>query len=173
MVVRSPPPVDARTRTRSTRVTWLIALGIVLFGWFIASGSTLFDRDEPRFAQATVEMLHSGNWLYPTFNGEVRADKPILVYWLMALPMKCFGASAWSARALSPVFLALTAVLTFFVARRLFDARTGWLAMLFLAVAPLALLEGTVATTDALLLLCITGALTSLAFSIADGYRSA
>ena len=40
--------------------------------------------DEPRFAQATVEMLHSGNWLYPTFNGAVRADKPILVYWLMA-----------------------------------------------------------------------------------------
>jgi 4-amino-4-deoxy-L-arabinose transferase-like glycosyltransferase len=69
------------------------------------------------------------------------------------------------------VFLAASAMLAFFVARRLFDARTGWLAMLFLAVAPLALVEGTIATTDALLLLCITGALTSLSFSITDGWR--
>jgi 4-amino-4-deoxy-L-arabinose transferase-like glycosyltransferase len=168
----SPLADDTRARARSTRVALLIALAICMLGWFIASGSTLFDRDEPRFAQATVEMLHSGNWLYPTFNEAVRADKPILVYWFMALPMHVFGASAWSARAWSPVFLAASALLAFFVARRLFDARTGWLAMLFLAVAPLALLEGTVATTDALLLLCITGALTSLAFSITDGFRT-
>ncbi len=158
-------------RARSTRIALLIALAICLLGWFIASGSTLFDRDEPRFAQATVEMLHSGNWLYPTFNGTLRPDKPILVYWLMTLPMNWFGASAWSARAWSPVFLSASAFLAFFVARRLFGARTGWLAMLFLGIAPLTLFEGTFATTDALLLLCITGALTSLAFSITDGFR--
>src|SRR4051794_40969417 len=91
----------------------LLALAIFAFASFLTSRSTLFDRDEPRFAQATDEMLRSGNWLVPTFNGAVRADKPVLVYWLMALPMKVFGASAWSARFWSPVCLALSALLAF------------------------------------------------------------
>jgi 4-amino-4-deoxy-L-arabinose transferase-like glycosyltransferase len=50
---------------------WLLAFAIFAFASFLPSRSTLFDRDEPRFAQAPVEMIRSGNWLYPTFNGEV------------------------------------------------------------------------------------------------------
>ncbi|HSU81263.1 MAG TPA: glycosyltransferase family 39 protein, partial [Thermoanaerobaculia bacterium] len=55
--------------------------------------TTLWDRDEPRFAQATVEMLASGNYLYPPFNGHLRTDKPILIYWLMALSVRLLGAT--------------------------------------------------------------------------------
>ena len=71
----------------SSRATWfavLLAIAIFAYASFLSSRSTLFDRDEPRFAQASVEMLSTGNWLYPTFDYELRPDKPILVYWLMA-----------------------------------------------------------------------------------------
>lgn len=158
--------------TTSVAWAWIAAIAICAYASFLTSRSTLFDRDEPRFAQATVEMIASGNWLVPTFDGELRADKPILVYWLMSLPMRVLGASAWSARFWSPVCLASACLVTFYAARKFFDAHTGLLAMGFLACAPLALLEGTTATTDALLLLCITVAMASLAHALSDGPRS-
>jgi len=45
----------------------------------------LLDRDEPRFARATIEMLERGDWVVPYFNDEYRFDKPPLTYWLMAV----------------------------------------------------------------------------------------
>ena len=51
---------------------------LVIFCFYltVASSSSLWDRDEPRFARAAVEMLHTGDYLVPTFNGNLRADKP-------------------------------------------------------------------------------------------------
>ena len=164
------PPSEASAA--NARLDWAavaFALGIFAFASFLSSQSTLFDRDEPRFAEAAVEMLGSGNWLYPTFDLELRPDKPILVYWLMAGALKVFGVTAWAARFWSPVFLAFACWLTFRIAKRLFDERTGLLAMGLLAVAPLALVEGTVATTDALLLACTTGAMAAFVALIQDG----
>ena len=55
-----------------------LALAAAIFAALLAMASrtTLWDRDEPRFAQATVEMLASGDYLVPTFNGRLR---PILL----------------------------------------------------------------------------------------------
>lgn len=168
--------VDGRTPDDSARGTsaraWILVIAIAVLGWFLASRSTLFDRDEPRFAQATVEMIASGDWLVPTFDGELRADKPVLVYWLMSVPMRVFGASSWSARFVSPLALACAAWLTYRVGRRLSSERAGLLAMGFLATAPLALLEGTIATTDALLLACVTAATATLVDAALDGTRA-
>src|SRR6185295_18687980 len=112
----------------------------------------LWDRDEPRFAQAAVEMLSSGDWLVPTFNGELRADKPIFSYWWMATAVRAFGSSEWSLRACSLLALALSAWLTWRIARRSLSNSAALLAAGVLVSSPLALGEGTVATTDALLL---------------------
>ena len=38
----------------------------------------LLDRDEPRFSQATVEMMERQEWVVPYFNGQYRFDKPPL-----------------------------------------------------------------------------------------------
>ena len=43
----------------------------------------LFDEDEPKNAECGREMFARGDWLVPTFNEELRTDKPILVYWFM------------------------------------------------------------------------------------------
>lgn len=72
---------------------------IALFIAFFRLGSvTLFDVDEAVFAQATKEMIQSGDWITPTYNGEARYDKPILFYWLMALSYKIFGINEFGAR---------------------------------------------------------------------------
>ena len=43
----------------------------------------LWDRDEPRYAVCVREMRERGDWIFPTFNGEPRYHKPVLIYWLM------------------------------------------------------------------------------------------
>ena len=63
------------------------ALGLVVFSLALnlaGNGRTsLWDRDEPRYAECTREMRASGDWVRPRFNGEPRYQKPILIYWVM------------------------------------------------------------------------------------------
>jgi 4-amino-4-deoxy-L-arabinose transferase-like glycosyltransferase len=139
----------------------------------LAGRTTLWDRDEPRFAQASVEMIASGDYLVPTFNGRLRPDKPILAYWSMALPMRLLGPSAVAARLGSAAAMAIAALLTFAAARRLLPAGAGTWAMAVLAATPLAVAEGQAATADALLLAAVTGALACFAAAVTgDGRRA-
>ena len=43
------------------------------------------DRDEARFAQATKQMLESGQYVDIRFQDEVRYKKPVGIYWLQAI----------------------------------------------------------------------------------------
>lgn len=97
----------------------------------------LVDRDEPRFAHATVEMMDRGDWVVPYFNDEYRFDKPPLTYWWMRFHFEIFGISEFSARLHSVVSSWIIALLLFFFARRLglsdkraFLAGAGWLTAL-------------------------------------------
>jgi 4-amino-4-deoxy-L-arabinose transferase-like glycosyltransferase len=162
--------------TRRARPGWGAALALAgaIFAVLLAlaSRTTLWDRDEPRFAQATVEMIASGDYLVPTFNGSLRADKPILAYWWMALPMWLLGPSALAARLGSAAAMAIAALLTFAAARRLLPDGAGLWAMAVLAATPLAVVEGQAATADALLLAAVTGALACFAAALTgDGRR--
>ena len=149
------------------RRTDRLAVLLVLASWvalaLVTSASTLWDRDEPRFARATVEMIESGNYLYPTFRGALRPDKPILVYWLMSIPVRLFGPVEWAVRSWSPIAAAIAGLLTFSIGRRLFSARAGIFAAAMLLSSPLLVFEGTAATVDALLLACTTAATAVLA----------
>lgn len=58
----------------------------------------LLDRDEPRFARATVEMSDNGDWVVPYFNSEYRFDKPPLTYWWMGIHHWILGTDEFSSR---------------------------------------------------------------------------
>ncbi len=87
--------MEGSLEIKDPRTSWLAVVGICLvitcMYWFVDSRSTLWDRDEPRLSRATAEMIESGNYLYPTFKGQLRPDKPILIYWLMFLGMRVLG----------------------------------------------------------------------------------
>ncbi len=138
-----------------------IAVAIVLVLLAPAGRSTLWDRDEPRFARATLEMLGAHRLLYPTFNGEVRAQKPILVYWLMALSVTALGPTETAFRLWSPVGIAIAALCTFAIGRRFLSGPGALAAMGVMAFSPLAIVEGSLATTDAVLLGATTAAITA------------
>ena len=57
------------------------------------------DRDEARFAQATKQMLETGQYVDIHFQNEVRYKKPVGIYWLQALAVKAGEAAAFRRRA--------------------------------------------------------------------------
>jgi 4-amino-4-deoxy-L-arabinose transferase-like glycosyltransferase len=96
----------------------------------------LWNPDEPRYAQAAREMVQGGDWILMHFNGAIYPDKPPLFFWLIALFSFLWqGFTSFSARFPSALFGTLTVVLTFFIGRRLYSSRTGFLSGLILATS--------------------------------------
>jgi 4-amino-4-deoxy-L-arabinose transferase-like glycosyltransferase len=105
------------------------------FAWFmvvalavLAAGIGLRDPwppDEPRFALVAKQMLESGQWLFPHRGMELYSDKPPMLMWTEAMWMWLTG--GWrGAFLLTSLFSGLgTLALTWYLGRRLWDARTG------------------------------------------------
>jgi len=115
----------------------------------------VLDRDEARFAQATAQMLETGDWVQIHFLDEPRHKKPIGIYWMQAISAGLFNAedsrAIWAFR-LPSVLGAMLAVLTaFWAGRRLYGASTGFAGASLLAVSILLASEGGIAKTDAML----------------------
>ncbi|MBZ5588247.1 MAG: glycosyltransferase family 39 protein [Acidobacteriia bacterium] len=140
---------------------WGVALGVagVIFLAYLAQTpwTTLWDRDEAWFAEAAVEMVNSGRYLVPTFNGEIWAAKPVLLYWLMSSSIRAFGATEFAVRVWSPLGVTLAALFTFAIGRKLFSKWVGHAAMIVLAANLLMMVQGSAATADAVLLASVTG----------------
>ena len=63
-------------------------------------------------------MLERNDLIVPTFNGELRTDKPALHYFFMMLSYKLFGVNEFAARFFSAVFGILTVCITFFYTKK-------------------------------------------------------
>src|SRR5688572_1474649 len=61
-------------------------------------GPSLWDVDEGRNATAAFEMQEAGRWVVPTFNAELRVDKPPLLYWCQIAAYSLFGVNEFAAR---------------------------------------------------------------------------
>lgn len=145
----------------------LPVLAVALFLSFFRLGSaTFFDVDEAVFAEATKEMVQSGDFVTPTYNGENRYDKPILFYWLMAAAYKIFGINEFSARLPSALSALLLAVAVFLFARRYSGGDRPFYAAITLTISPYFLLYSHAAVTDMALTLMITLSLLSFYISL-------
>jgi 4-amino-4-deoxy-L-arabinose transferase-like glycosyltransferase len=129
------------------------------------------DRDEARFAQATKQMLESGQYVDIRFQDEVRYKKPVGIYWLQAAAVKAGEAvgipqartTIWLYR-LPSLFGAIGAVLlTYWTALAFVARRTALLAALMMASSVLLGVEARLAKTDAMLLLTCVAAMGALA----------
>ncbi|PXX91822.1 phospholipid carrier-dependent glycosyltransferase [Marinobacter vulgaris] len=112
--------------------------------------------DEPRFAEVAREMVASGQWLIPMRGGEFYPDKPPVFMWGIAL-------FYWLTGSLKVAFLLpnalcslLTLGLVFDLGARLWNQRTGTLAVLLLMLAPQFLIQAQKAQIDAMVACWIT-----------------
>jgi 4-amino-4-deoxy-L-arabinose transferase-like glycosyltransferase len=96
---------------------WILAIALITLFWGIGDIG-LIDETEPLFVEASRQMLATGDWITPYFDGETRFDKPPLIYWLMVLCFKVFGVSEWAARVPSALAALGTVLLCFYVLRQ-------------------------------------------------------
>jgi 4-amino-4-deoxy-L-arabinose transferase-like glycosyltransferase len=139
--------------TRGGHYLVLLAAALPLYFWGLGAPS-LWDVDEGRNATCALEMYESGNWIVPTFNGVLRADKPALLYWLQTAAYAVFGVSEFSARLPSALAALVTLLLIYELGRSMFGKATGFWAALIAGSTPMLVGAARFANPDALLHLC-------------------
>jgi 4-amino-4-deoxy-L-arabinose transferase-like glycosyltransferase len=144
-----------RLPARITHYLLLLLTSAVLF-FPNLGGPSLWDIDEGNNATCAWEMMEADNGIVPTFNGELRVDKPALLYWLQIGAYKALGVNEYSARLPSALAALVAVLLTYELARRLFDAATGLLAGVILASSVMFCAAAHFANPDALLNACTT-----------------
>ena len=145
----------------------LLILILVIFGgtlfFFNLGGWDLWNPDEPRYAQIAKEMLQGEGWIVPHLNSEVYLDKPPLFFWFIAFTAKIIGGmTEFAARFPSALFGLLTLLLLFFLGKRLFNEKVGFMAALILATTAEFLWLARRANIDATLTFFTTAAITFL-----------
>ena len=84
-------------------------LGLCVLAFFNQLGSLgLLDKTEGLFVEVPRQMVLSGDWVTPRWNGETFFDYPVWGYWMVGLSFQLFGVSEWAAR--FPAALAASAV---------------------------------------------------------------
>jgi 4-amino-4-deoxy-L-arabinose transferase-like glycosyltransferase len=140
---------------RRLHLVWiLVAAGAVFF--FNLGYAALFDDDEGFYGTCAREMFVSGDWMLPTFNGEVFTEKPPLMFWLMGVGFQLFGITEFAARFWSACFGVATAVATYELGRRLISPRAGFWAGLAVSSSIVFTISARAATIDSLLTLLTT-----------------
>src|ERR1700753_3910537 len=125
------------------------------------------DRDEARFAQATKQMVETGDFVDIRFQDDVRYKKPVGIYWLQAAAVKTASALGlpraelriWLYR-IPSLIGAIGAVLgTYWTALAFVTRRGAILAALIMCSSVLLGVEARLAKTDAVLVLTVVFAM--------------
>jgi len=146
-----------------------ILLVLLCLAFFLPGQSALppVDRDEARFAQATRQMLQTGDLINIRFQDTPRHKKPAGIYWLQAASVGLFGETnanaVWPYRLPSVLGAIAAVLLTFALGCVLFERRVAFLGAAVLASSTLLVIEAHLAKTDAVLLACILAAMLALA----------
>ena len=116
----------------------------------------LIDRDEPRFAEASREMIERGDYVVPHFNNQLRLDKPPLAYWAQVASYKIFGENDFAARFPSAVAAALVAMSILAWGTRMGGEGVGWWAAIIFTLSLQTFIQAKAAVADMWLVLFVT-----------------
>ncbi|MCA0383526.1 MAG: glycosyltransferase family 39 protein [Bacteroidetes bacterium] len=127
---------------------WWLLLAVAGLLFLHLGAAPVYILDEAKNAQCAREMWHAGAWVVPTFNGDLRTDKPALHYWFMHVAFSMFGDGAWQARFFSAIMGIGTVLITFLFVRKLSTATHAFFSALALALSTHFLFEFRLAVPD-------------------------
>ena len=136
----------------------LLFLGCLLFHIIGTWSIPLIDRDEPRFAEASREMIEGGDYVVPHFNNQLRLDKPPLAYWAQVVSFRILGENDFAARFPSAIAAALVAMSILAWGSRVGGNRVGWWAAIIFTLSLQTFLHAKAAVADMWLVLFVTTA---------------
>ncbi|WP_421790472.1 ArnT family glycosyltransferase [Hyphobacterium sp.] len=136
------------------------------------------DRDESRYAQATTQMLETGDFVEIRYQDDDRNKKPVGIYWLQALSVAIVSDAEsrqiWAYRLPSVLGAILAAMGCFWAGVRLMPREAAFAGASLFAVSVLLGSEGSIAKTDAMLAGVTTLAMAALvALRTGGGRREA
>ncbi|MBV9045118.1 MAG: glycosyltransferase family 39 protein [Alphaproteobacteria bacterium] len=167
----APPPLPTVPATRAGRALsfaarhWWLTLSLLCLVLWTPGVLTLppLDRDESRFAQSSKQMLETLNFIDIRFGHVPRYKKPAGIYWLQSATTAIAGMGdkthIWTYRLPSLLGGILAVLLCFWTARAFAIPEVSWLAAALMATSLLLTAESTIATTDAVQLACVMGAI--------------
>jgi 4-amino-4-deoxy-L-arabinose transferase-like glycosyltransferase len=161
---------DFATASHLRTIAFLTLCGLVFFlpGFF---NIPPIDRDEARFAQATKQMVETGDFVDIRFQDEVRYKKPVGIYWLQAATVETASTLGlpraqvriWLYRVPSLIGAIGAVLLTYWTALAFVTRRGAASAALLMCSCVLLGGEARLAKTDAMLLLTVVAAMGALA----------
>lgn len=161
---------DFATASHLRAVVFLLLFGLAIFlpGFF---NIPAIDRDEARFAQATKQMVESGDFVDIRFQDDVRYKKPVGIYWLQSAAVETARTLGlpraqlriWIYRIPSLIGAIGAVLLTYWTALAFVTRRGAALAGLMMASCVLLGAEARLAKTDAMLLLTVVAAMGAMA----------
>ncbi len=177
------PAIDrVRDAASASHLRACIFLLLLSLAAFLPGFSTLqpLDRDEPRFAQASKQMLETGDFVDIRFQDEARHKKPVGIYWLQSAAVKAgeaLGVSEartqiWLYRIPSLVGATAAVLLTYWALLAFLSPPLALLGGALMASAVLLGVEARIAKTDALLAACAVASMGALARTWLDWTRS-
>ena len=151
------------TAQRAPIVAALVALLAALPGLFTLPPT---DRDESRFAEASAQMLESGDFTNIMFQDTPRYKKPVGIYWLQAASVEALSSverrEIWAYRIPSLLGAMLAAAAAAWGALAFLKPREAAMAGGLMAATMVLSTESNLATTDAALCGAITLAMAAL-----------
>jgi 4-amino-4-deoxy-L-arabinose transferase-like glycosyltransferase len=153
----------AASHARAVAALVIVCLCTFLPGFFTIPP---VDRDEARFAQASKQMIETGDFIDIRFQEQARHKKPVGIYWLQAAAVKAAEGLGvpqartriWLYRMPSLLGAVGAVLLTYWAALAFVGRGAALLAGLMLATSFLLNMEARLATTDAMLLFTVLAA---------------
>src|SRR2546429_563018 len=147
----------------------LVALAVVLAA--LPIGSDVYEGGEAREGLVVREMLRTGDWILPLWNGSVVPSKPPLFHWLAAgaAALSGAGVTEHTLRAPSIALAGLVVLLVFLAGRAWGGGKVAFMAALVLATTPQFLNEAGDGRVDMTLTTAITGAQLAFVHALGGG----
>jgi 4-amino-4-deoxy-L-arabinose transferase-like glycosyltransferase len=160
--------VIERSHARLCAVLVLLSLACFLPGF---TSLQPMDRDEPRYAQASKQMLETGDFVDIRFQDEARNKKPVGIYWMQSASVAVGQAlgipearTTIALYRIPSLFGALaTVLLTYWAALAFFGRRGAFLTAALMATCVILMVEARLAKTDAMLTACSVAVMGGLA----------
>lgn len=122
--------------SRRTQAVFGVAILAALVLFWRLGEPTFWDPDEAHYAVSTRELLESGDWLAPTYNGQPFFDKPVFFHQIQAISMLALGRNELGARAPSALAGVALVGAVWWLGAALVSADVGLIAALLLLTCP-------------------------------------
>jgi 4-amino-4-deoxy-L-arabinose transferase-like glycosyltransferase len=170
---RRPHPAGLLAAAEASHLRLCALLLVMSLACFLPGFASLqpMDRDEPRYAQASKQMLETGDFVDIRFQDEARHKKPVGVYWMQAVTVGIAESLGVADARTSIAFYRIpsllgalaTVLLTYWAALAFTTRRGAFLSAALMGASILLTVEARLAKTDAVLTACAVAVFGGLA----------